>query len=74
MSEIVTLESIAENIASGLTPLRSNEMFWTNGVIYWLKTEQIGERYIFHTSELISLKALQETSIKLFPDSNVWRR
>lgn len=71
MSEIVTLESIAENIASGLTPLRSNEMFWTNGVIYWLKTEQIGERYIFHTSELISLKALQETSIKLFPENSI---
>lgn len=65
------LSEISTNIASGLTPLRSNIEFWENGTIPWLKTEQLGEKYIYETNEHISTAALDKTSIKLFPENSL---
>lgn len=42
-------------------------MFWENGTIPWLKTEQLGEKYIYETNEYISSIALEKTSIRIFP-------
>lgn len=42
-------------------------MFWENGTIPWLKTEQLGEKYIYETNEYISSIALGKTSIRIFP-------
>lgn len=61
------LWKIATNISSGLTPLRANSEFWDEGTTPWLKTEQLGEKYIFETNEYISKAALDKTSIKIFP-------
>ena len=63
----VKIKDIALQISSGLTPNRSNNSFWEKGDFFWLKTEQLGEKYIHETSEKISQTALKETSIKLFP-------
>ena len=41
------LIELSKKISSGLTPLRSNPEFWDNGTIPWLKTEQLGEKYIY---------------------------
>ena len=49
--------------------MRSNDEFWTDGTIPWLKTEQLGEKYIFDTNEYITEKALQEANVKLFPEN-----
>lgn len=65
------LSEISLTIGSGLTPLRSNPKFWDNGTISWLKTEQLGEKYIYSTNELISKNALEETSIKVFPTDSL---
>ena len=65
--QIVKLKDISKAISSGLTPSRSNESFWSNGTINWLKTDQLGDRYIYETNEKISEEALKRTSIKLFP-------
>lgn len=65
------LSEISTNISSGLTPLRSNSEFWENGTIPWLKTEQLGEKYIYETNEHISEAALEKTSIKLFPENSL---
>lgn len=65
------LIDLSINISSGITPLRSNSEFWSNGTIPWLKTEQLGEKYIFDTSEYISQKALEETNIKIFPKNTL---
>lgn len=62
-----TINSIAKEIGSGITPLRSEKSFWDSNDIPWLKTEQLGEYKIFDTSEYISKAALQNTSIKLWP-------
>lgn len=61
----ISLSEISKSITSGLTPLRSNNDFWNNGIIPWLKTEQLGEKYIYETNEHISKEALDKTSIKL---------
>ena len=65
------LSEISLTIGSGLTPLRSNPKFWDSGTISWLKTEQLGEKYIYSTNELISKNALEETSIKVFPTDSL---
>ncbi|WP_425635678.1 restriction endonuclease subunit S [Vibrio owensii] len=65
------LSELSTNISSGLTPLRSNAEFWENGTIPWLKTEQLGEKYIYETNEHISEAALEKTSIKLFPENSL---
>ena len=62
-----SISSISKSVSSGITPLRSNPDFWTNGTIPWLKTEQLGERLIFDANEKISEKALDETGIKVNP-------
>jgi len=62
-----SLSSLSINISSGLTPLRSNEDYWENGNIPWLKTEQLGEKYIYDTNEKITELALEKTSIKINP-------
>lgn len=66
MSDI-RLVDISKSISSGLTPLRRNLKFWHNGNILWLKTEQIGEKHIYDTTEKITEFALEETSIKMNP-------
>lgn len=65
------ISELSTNISSGLTPLRSNAEFWENGTIPWLKTEQLGEKYIYETNEHISEAALEKTSIKLFPKNSL---
>jgi type I restriction enzyme S subunit len=65
------LSELSTNISSGLTPLRSNAEFWENGTVPWLKTEQLGEKYIYETNEHISEAALKKTSIKLFPENSL---
>ena len=65
------ISSIAKRVSSGLTPLRSNPEFWQNATIPWLKTEQLGERFIYSTTEKISAAALRKTSIKVYPPNTL---
>lgn len=60
------ISSIAKRVSSGLTPLRGNPEFWQDGTIPWLKTEQLGEKFIYSTTEKISEAALRKTSIKVY--------
>jgi type I restriction enzyme S subunit len=71
MFNTVKLKSISKTIGSGITPLRSNPRFWENGIVYWLKTEQLGEHQIYETTEKISQFAINETSIKIFPKNTL---
>ncbi len=61
------LKDISKQISSGLTPLRSNPVYWESQDIPWVKTEQLGIKHIFDSNEKISKKALKETSLKLNP-------
>ena len=66
-----TLAEISIKISSGLTPLRRNPEFWKNGNVPWLKTEQLGEKYIYETNEHISEIALKKTSIRVVPKNTL---
>lgn len=65
------ISAIAKRVSSGLTPLRSNPEFWRDGTIPWLKTEQLGEKFIYSTTEKISEAALRKTSIKVYPPNTL---
>ena len=65
------ISAIAKRVSSGLTPLRSNPEFWLNGTIPWLKTEQLGEKFIYSTTEKISEAAFRKTSIKVCPPNTL---
>lgn len=65
------ISSISKRVSSGLTPLRSNRDFWINGTVPWLKTEQLGEKFIDKTTECITTTALEKTSIKLYPPNTI---
>jgi type I restriction enzyme S subunit len=65
------ISAIAKRVSSGLTPLRSNPEFWLNGTIPWLKTEQLGEKFIYSTTEKISETAFRKTSIKVYPPNTL---
>lgn len=65
------ISALARRVSSGLTPLRSNPEFWLAGTIPWLKTEQLGEKFIYSTTEKISEAALRKTSIKVYPPNTL---
>lgn len=67
----LTINDVALTVGSGITPLRSNASFWENPKFPWLKTEQLGEFQIFDTTEYISQTALDQTSIKLWPQNTI---
>lgn len=58
-------------VSSGLTPLKSNKKFWENPSIPWLKTDQLGEKYIFDTNTKISKEALEQTSLRIYPENTI---
>ena len=65
------LGEIADYVGSGMTPLRSNELYWKSNDIPWLKTEQLGVYKIFDTKEYISNLALKECNLKVYPKNTL---
>jgi type I restriction enzyme S subunit len=65
------LKDVSKKISSGLTPLRSNERFWSSPDIPWVKTEQLGTKNIYDSNEKFSKEVLSETSIKLNPVNTI---
>lgn len=63
----VKLGDLALKISSGLTPSRTNPKYWINGIIDWVKTEQIGQKYVYSSNEKITNFAFKNTSIKINP-------
>lgn len=62
---------LSVSVSSGLTPLRSNREFWDNGTVPWLKTEQLGEKYIYETNEKTTEFALKNTGLKVYPPNTI---
>lgn len=61
------------NIYNGSTPSKTNEEYWLNGQIPWFTVEDIRKngRIILETTQKITEKALNETSVKLLPPETV---
>jgi type I restriction enzyme, S subunit len=54
-------------VKSGTTPSRSNDKYWKDGSIPWVKTGEINYRVIETTEEFVTPLAFQETSLHLYP-------
>ncbi|MDK2864883.1 MAG: type restriction enzyme subunit [Thermotogota bacterium] len=57
--KVVRLGRVAE-IVLGKTPHRKNKEYWDNGVIPWVKIQDMTNKVIYDTSEKISKKAFKE--------------
>jgi type I restriction enzyme, S subunit len=56
---------------SGGTPSRTNPKFYLNGNIPWIKTGELGNKYIHRAEEFITKEALAGSAAKLFPKGSV---
>lgn len=66
---VAQLEEVAK-WGSGGTPSRGNPKFY-NGKIPWIKTGELGSKYVFRTGEHITEEAVKKSSAKLFPKGSV---
>ena len=59
-------------VTSGSTPLRSDNRFFENADIAWVKTTDLNNGLIEKTEEKISQITLKETSVKILPKGTVF--
>ena len=59
------------NVSSGATPFRKNPLFYDNADIPWVKTTDLNNSYITITEEKVSMYALNNTSLRLYPTNTV---
>jgi type I restriction enzyme S subunit len=62
---ITTLDQISD-VETGATPLRGNDEYW-GGDIPWIKSGAVNQAKIEFAEEFITKKALDETSVTIFP-------
>ena len=55
------------DLIGGATPSKSDESYWQNGSVKWISSKHIGERGHITDYELISQKAVDETSTRIAP-------
>ena len=58
------------SISSGSTPNRNNSEYW-NGNIPWVTTGELSSGHVNHTSELITVKAVKETKMRIYPQGTL---
>lgn len=58
------------SISSGSTPSRNNSEYW-NGNIAWVTTGELSSGHVNHTSELITVKAVKETKMRIYPQGTL---
>ncbi|NTW84473.1 MAG: restriction endonuclease subunit S [Chlorobiaceae bacterium] len=58
--------------SSGTTPARSlTDRYYHYGSIHWVKTLDLNNAGIFNTEELVTSKAIEETSLRVYPVGTV---
>jgi type I restriction enzyme S subunit len=67
----IPIVELCERVTSGATPLRSRRDYYDGGTIDWFKTGELKDGFLLRSQEHITQKALQETSVKLFPRNTV---
>lgn len=56
----------------GKTPARAEASYWTDGIYPWVSISDLsGDKFVTHTKEQISQKAVDETNIHLVPKGTV---
>jgi type I restriction enzyme S subunit len=67
----IPIEQLCTKVTTGATPLRSRSDYYEAGTIDWYKTGELKDWYLGPAAERITEKALDETSVKLFPANTV---
>jgi len=58
-------------ITSGGTPLTTNQSYYLNGTIPWIKTGDLKQRHLYQSSDFITKEGLENSSAKIFPKNTV---
>ena len=61
-----TIGELAQ-VATGKTPKRTEIAYWENGSIPWLTSSSTGRAYVDTAEQFITLVALKECTLKIFP-------
>ena len=69
--KLITISEYCARMESGSTPSRTENEYWINGNIPWLKSGEVHNNITFETEEYITEKGLKETSTKLLPVDTV---
>ena len=69
--KLITISEYCARMESGSTPSRTENEYWNNGTIPWLKSGEVHNNITFETEEYITEKGLKETSTKLLPVDTV---
>ncbi len=67
----IPIEQLCSKVTTGATPLRSRSDFYEGGTTDWYKTGELKDWYLEPAEERITKKALEKTSVKLFPANTV---
>ena len=69
--EIQTISEFCRETKSGSTPSRTNNEYWENGTISWVKSGEVHNNITLQTEEHITPLGLSESSAKLLPKDTV---
>ena len=58
-------------VGTGVTPLRSNSLFYGNGDIPWVTSGALNQAFITKPSDLVTTKAFNETSLRFYPKNTL---
>lgn len=58
-------------VGTGVTPLKSNSLFYGNGDIPWVTSGALNQAFITKPSDLVTTKAFNETSLRLYPKNTL---
>lgn len=67
----IPIEQLCSKVTSGSTPLRSRSDYYNDGTVDWYKTGELKDWYLGSAEERITTRALEETSVKVFPANTV---
>lgn len=69
--KVQTVSEFCTETKSGSTPSRTNNKYWENGTISWVKSGEVHNNITLQTEEYITPLGLSESSTKLLPKDTV---
>ena len=69
--KMISLKNIIRKSCSGGTPLKSNNKYYENGNIPWLRTQDVKFNEITQVTSFITEKAVKETAARWIPENCV---
>ena len=69
--KVQTVSEFCADTKSGSTPSRTNDEYWANGTVSWVKSGEVHNNITLRTDEYITSLGLSESSTKLLPKDTV---